>query len=1616
MDGEELQNPFISADEKGEKCLICNQKLIKKNSSSFTENGWATFTELAEKWSKISLPRNHVCYEFTQVHRRICGKKCFGSRHRTGNCRPLFGNKQNREKLEKEFSSQETTGTTTTTTTTTANTTTTTVIATTTPVSNDISKPVETSVLTRSSTGNTKQFQKVCFVCDKVRPCDSNVYNEGGLGVCEFSTAESRLLEAANIIDESHNLFPAKKRLLILISGESKDVFSAEIRYHRSCYSKFTRRKKVDDAHEEETKRYKDSLNDFLRKVELSIVYKQNAYLLHELLIDWKGFCAEREIISHTINHTWQLKKTINDAFSDTIGFFKNGKYVIVYAQHTNPCEYSVNTLKGFGLRDDDIIRSFANLVKRSIPARSTDDPKFPYNSSELKNIINSGPLCVLYNAIYLTLHDTMSKNEYGYAGTDSKSLGNKIVSLAYDWEALLLREPMFRSAKQVINGMVVWRKTQDRKVIQYLNKQNFSISQNDIKRQNKKWEKDVLEGKSGTTSLSKGKSTHSSIDNIDEETESISLHFTNSNLFQPSPATSTDDFGDPQMSKSIEQSHPGSHNEIPPYSIGKLNGPPSFYDYVDDESKNLLELRFSTDLIWSIIGGLPTTEEDEGEQLPLVGSWTNFNKQISKVNFHKAFVKYMPVIPESVNDLAVLKSYLQFLMETTENLDIQRIFSHCDEAVYSKLLQVIWNNGEKFKKVIPIMGGFHQLLCLQKIMYKRYACIGLDKWIIGAGTTKSASAAEKAVQGRHYNTATRIYKEIFDAIVQMRSEDVTGNYALMDGELKVKLTNLRKTVTAENLNKVIHDESFLELKKNIVSGESTQCKMTVLLLKDISLLLSFIAAAREANIDLHLQCEREFLKLAHGFDHVNYARWGTYQHMYLSTMKKNNSPVYKELKEAGFTASQSGGVFNAVPGDYICERQNAEAKHSGSRSKAGFMKNTAGFNTWIRTRHIAIEMQTFLETTLGMKVKPSAHRDTTPSGIRRHCENVLKLKNVVRNDYKYDFFGDGPVKAITSGKEAPVEVVNQMMSSAETGNQCLKSFMKDRLVTQDISFFHKITKNKLDTGIKKPPKTPKPVEAMKADVQGFGVLAEKNIPLSEGFKSPITEYPMSIAESKIDLRGATNASKSRFRNHLLTKADANTYDHPKKAVWIYDVGKFVRSQGPEATYESYFIKLLKRMEPPENSEALSVHFCIDIYKENSTKAGARRSRGENESIQLHVTGFGQAMPDTIEEWNSALSNSTTKKSMYALLVKYLMSGKAPLKYPTVVNDEDSTFTIDIHGNVTRLFVCDHEEADTRMIHHASRQGKGNVVLVANDSDVLFLSAYACALDKSRNWFYNYEGRTYADLRKFIEFYGDFCLYLPMFHSMTGSDSTSYYHFRGKIVPWNRAVKSPGSLSLIADLGNEIFPSEKTITDCMEFVRTFVYSGLPNENLIETKVRLYNAQTTKKTSSLPPDPNSLRHDILRKHYQAFIWRRCTEATITPLDVEKYGWRVTDGCVTPVWYTCPQLPKCLRKYDKSGYDADNEDQFLQPPNIEVVEPVVLIIAPSNRPTDPNEPPSKKVRRERRTGLPRRENEDAYSADDECASVQQNSDSSESDWELSDSSVVDSSDNSDPDWEY
>ena len=116
---------------------------------------------------------------------------------------------------------------------------------------------------------------------------------------------------------------------------------------------------------------------------------------------------------------------------------------------------------------------------------------------------------------------------------------------------------------------------------------------------------------------------------------------------------------------------------------------------------------------------------------------------------------------------------------------------------------------------------------------------------------------------------------------------------------------------------------------------------MTVAYLKDISILFSLIFSARTSVIELHLQSERQLLNLIHALDCIHYKRYNTYHHVLLSEHKRENTNVYHDLCNCGFTASRKGGKFNGVHGDYICENQNGETKRTSGPIKSGLCGNT---------------------------------------------------------------------------------------------------------------------------------------------------------------------------------------------------------------------------------------------------------------------------------------------------------------------------------------------------------------------------------------------------------------------------------------------------------------------------------------------------------------------------------------------------------------------------------------------------------------------------------------------------------------------------------------------------
>ena len=54
------------------------------------------------------------------------------------------------------------------------------------------------------------------------------------------------------------------------------------------------------------------------------------------------------------------------------------------------------------------------------------------------------------------------------------------------------------------------------------------------------------------------------------------------------------------------------------------------------------------------------------------------------------------------------------------KELRLDHIFAHADEQVYAKLAHIIWKYPKKFEIVLILMGDFHQLRVLQRIIYKR--------------------------------------------------------------------------------------------------------------------------------------------------------------------------------------------------------------------------------------------------------------------------------------------------------------------------------------------------------------------------------------------------------------------------------------------------------------------------------------------------------------------------------------------------------------------------------------------------------------------------------------------------------------------------------------------------------------------------------------------------------------------------------------------------------------------------------------------------------------------------------------------------------------------------------
>ena len=309
----------------------------------------------------------------------------------------------------------------------------------------------------------------------------------------------------------------------------------------------------------------------------------------------------------------------------------------------------------------------------------------------------------------------------------------------------------------------------------------------------------------------------------------------------------------------------------IPDFDIGSKKLPPPYPEFHDIDKRDLLDDSLKKDIAWSLAEGID--EHAESHLETFLGSWTCFKNDTSNLMFDKSIVEYLPMVPKP-SEYPVCKNFLDDLLDIMKELDLEHIFAHADELVYSKLVHILWKFPDIYNCVIVLMGDFHQLRVRQKQIYKQYACLDFKSWFIDSGVMPKGSA-DQTIEGKHYYRSMRILKESFNALVQYSFKKAMLENGDDFSEIKNVILNLRKVTTSANLEAVLQHFFFEVLvEKNFDDKKGTQSKMTVAYLKDVSSLLASVAAIRGGDFQLHMEAERDMLKYCFAFDHINYPRY----------------------------------------------------------------------------------------------------------------------------------------------------------------------------------------------------------------------------------------------------------------------------------------------------------------------------------------------------------------------------------------------------------------------------------------------------------------------------------------------------------------------------------------------------------------------------------------------------------------------------------------------------------------------------------------------------------------------------------------------------------------------
>ena len=273
------------------------------------------------------------------------------------------------------------------------------------------------------------------------------------------------------------------------------------------------------------------------------------------------------------------------------------------------------------------------------------------------------------------------------------------------------------------------------------------------------------------------------------------------------------------------------------------------------------------------------------------------------------------------------------------------------------------------------------------------------------------------------------------------------------------------------------------------------------------------------------------------------------------------------------------------------------------------------------------------------------------------------------------------------------------------------------------------------------------------------------------------------------------------------------TKESPNASVVVLDYALCVQMLKPQfcknsMEYSEIFLPYIK--QSIENVQKLDLVW--DEYIPNNLKASTRQKRGTGARRRV--------LPSMVpRNWQEFFRLDDTKKELFLFLSEQVMKMAIEGKQIIVTKGEEVLcFPPETRRN--ELSPCSHEEADTRTMVHiadAVQDGHQSVMIRSTDTDVVVFTVAAVAtLDRKELWVSYETGKNQKILPAHLS-PSPPCL--PIFHALTGCDTTSFLAGYGKRRAWAVWENFPDVTSTFLELaGTPSNISEENLSTIERFI------------------------------------------------------------------------------------------------------------------------------------------------------------------------------------------------------